>query len=172
MNIPFRRFAWLAALTLALANPGPAPAAAESENPARKLDQRHPENYLLLAKNHFERGEKDEAVFWFYVGQLRYRAYLATHPKLDPTGEPAIYSVLFRSLSPPINQYAFGDIPKLIATIDRVLAWDAANEDAFAPKGPERDQVRAGLVKRKLEVIATQNEIRSSRRSKGLENRN
>jgi hypothetical protein len=171
MKMPLRVLVGLAALTLALAGPGLAPAEVES-NPARKLDHRHPENYLLLAKLLFERGEKDEAVFWFYVGQLRYRVYLATHPNLDPTGEPAIYSVLFRSLSPPINQYAFGDIPKLLATIDRVLAWDAENEDVFAPKGPERDKVREGLIKMKLEVIATKDQIRATRRSKGLENRN
>src|SRR5215212_9300237 len=40
------------------------------------IERKHPAVFYMLAKKLFEAGEKDEAVFWFYAGQLRYRAYL------------------------------------------------------------------------------------------------
>ena len=70
----------------------------------------------------WEAGRKDEAVFFFYLGQLRFRARLIANPNGDPTGERALYDALMSAMGPPINQYAFGDMPALLATIDRVIA--------------------------------------------------
>ena len=40
------------------------------------IENRHPSSLYILAEKLFAGGKKDEAVFWFYAGQLRYRVYL------------------------------------------------------------------------------------------------
>src|SRR6266513_48400 len=40
------------------------------------LPNEHPSAYYGYAARLFREGKKDEAVFWFYVGQLRYRFHL------------------------------------------------------------------------------------------------
>jgi len=136
------------------------------------IDRQHPAAYFVLAKKLFEEGKKDEAVFWFYAGQLRYRAYLKANPNLNPSGDPALFASLLQVLGQPINGYAFGDIPALAATIDRVLDWDAKNPDSFSAKDGSRDEIRQGLVKMKQEVVTRRDEIRATRKQNGLDNRN
>ena len=110
-------------------------------------------------------------MFWFYVGQLRYRSYLASNRNLKPDGDPALFGALSEVIGRPLNVYAFGDIPALAATIERVLAWDASHEDSFAQKGPARDGVRTGLSEMKTEILANQETYRTTRTANGLENR-
>jgi hypothetical protein len=136
------------------------------------IEHKHPAAALVLAKRLFEGGRQDEAVFWFYLGQLRYRAYLKVHPELDPSGEPALFASLMEVLGRPINLYAFGDIPGLVAVIDRVIAWDDGHADDFAPPGKAREEITAGLVKMRADIIAKQDDIRRQRRERGLPNRN
>ena len=138
---------------------------------SKAMVDKHPGVQLVFAQELFKLGRKDEAVFWFYVGQLRFRSFLASKPGQDPSGAPAAFSALFQTIGPPINQYAFGDIPALAATIERVLAWDSEHADPLTPKGPERDQVRAGLQRMKADMLARQDEIRAQRKERGLENR-
>ncbi len=141
------------------------------EELARDIEHKHPVTSLLLAKRLFETGKQDESVFWFYLGQLRYRAYLAAHPDLDPTGEPALFTSLMDVLGRPVNQYAFGDIPELARTLDRVLAWDDAHPDDYAPPSPTRSGVKDGLKKMRAKIIAEQDDIRANRTANGLPNR-
>ena len=137
-----------------------------------RIETKHPATYFLLAKRLFVEGEREEAVFWFYLGQIRYRSYLKLNPKLDPSGDPALFSSLFEVVGRPINVYAFGDIPKLIDTIDRALEWDGSHADTYAPKAsPDRNQIVNGLRALKVSILAQQDEIRASRTAKGLENR-
>ena len=69
----------------------------------------------------FERGEKDEAMFWFYAGQLRGR--IDANICSDKTARAAI-GELNEKFGAPINKYAFQDIPKLTNTVNRVIAWE------------------------------------------------
>lgn len=134
------------------------------------IETKHPAAFYALAKTLFEAGEKDEAVFWFYAGQIRYRAYLMSNPQLKPDGDPAVFASLSEVIGRPINVYAFGDIAGLAKTIDRALVWDAANPDGFA-KGPEREKSRSGLSALKAKILSTAGEIRATRTKNGLENR-
>jgi hypothetical protein len=137
-----------------------------------RIETKHPVAYFVLAIKRFEEGKRDDATFWLYVGQIRYRAYLLSKPQPDPSGEPALFSSLMQTVGLPINEYAFGDIPQLMKTIDRALEWDAKNPDPFTPKSPTRDEVRDGLVKLKAQVLSERDPIRAQRAKKGLENRN
>jgi hypothetical protein len=135
------------------------------------IERKHPVTFYVLAKRLFEGEQKDEAVFWFYAGQIRYRAYLKHNPRLDPSGEPALFASLSEVIGRPINEYAFGHLPSLAAAIDRALAWDAAHADPYAPKGAGREEVVNGLRAMKAQVLATAADIRKQRAANGLENR-
>ncbi len=69
----------------------------------------------------FAKGEKDDAAFWFYAGQLRAR-YDANRCA-DVSARQAV-AVLNQNYGPPINQYAFQDIPKLKTLIPMVVEWE------------------------------------------------
>ena len=85
-----------------------------------------PENYAppvfyLLSNVLFGMGEKDDAAFWFYAGQLR--AQFDANRCADSTARQAV-SVLNNEFGSPINEYMFKDIPKLKSLIPRVVEWD------------------------------------------------
>lgn len=54
----------------------------------------------------------------------------------------------------------------MIATIDRVIAWDDAHADDYA----RREAAIAGLKRMRSDVLARQDEIRRTRSEKGLPN--
>ena len=56
------------------------------------LPNEHPSVYYGYAARLFREEKKDEAVFWFYVGQLRYRFHLKANPNMDPSGDPALFA--------------------------------------------------------------------------------
>ena len=134
------------------------------------IENKHPVAYYALAKRLFESGARDEAVFWFYAGQIRWRAYLMGNPQLPRDGDPALFASLSEVVGRPLNEYAFGDIPGLAKIIDRALEWDASHPDRYA-KAPEREKSRSGLISMKTGMLARADEIRATRVKNGLGNR-
>jgi hypothetical protein len=137
--------------------------------------QLHPAGLIKHAAELWKAGRRDDAVFWFYLGQLRYRAYLAAHPDLPKDRDPALFASLMEVVGRPVNEYAFGDLPALARTIGEVLAWDDAHPDAMTPKdtfGPQRDRIRRGLAQMRDEALAQADQIRATRVRNGLTNRN
>jgi hypothetical protein len=173
-----RRAPALAALLLAalcLAGPARAQAPASVPADAAALAGQHPAEYYRRAAQLFGTGKKDDAVFIFYLGQLRYRAHLAARRDLKPDADPALFASLSEVVGRPINEYAFGDIPALARTIDAVLAYDRANPDRFTPPATFAQAyagVRDGLAAMRAQMLADADKIRATRQSKGLENRN
>lgn len=133
----------------------------------------HPAGLYVLAGKLFAEGKKDEAVFWFYAGQLRYRVHLACHKDLDPSGDPALFGALSETVGRPLNEYGFGDVPALAETLDKVIAWDKSTPDGFTDRKacPEADGVRDGLIGMRDQIIAQADDIRAQRKANGLENR-
>ncbi len=85
-----------------------------------------PENYappVFYALSHalFSEGRKNDAMFWFYAGQLRAR--FDANRCSDATARQAV-GVLNQTYGTPINQYAFQDIAKLEELIPKVVEWD------------------------------------------------
>jgi hypothetical protein len=141
---------------------------------AAALAGQHPAEYYMRASSVFGAGRKDDAVFIFYLGQLRYRAHLSARRDLKPDGDPALFGSLSEVVGRPLNEYAFGDLPALVAIIDAVIAYDTANPDRFTPPAQFPDVyvgVRDGLVKMKAQVLKDADQIRETRRQNGLENR-
>lgn len=140
----------------------------------KALPGEHPSAYYLYAGRLFTAGKKDEAVFWFYVGQLRYRFHLMANPDLDPSGDPALFGSLSATLGERINVYAGGNTKDWIRAIERTLQWDADNENGFTSKqkfAEAYEQVRAGLKKLRDHIENQADSIREQRKLAGLENR-
>jgi hypothetical protein len=138
------------------------------------IEKRHPAALYILAGKLFEAGARDEAVFWFYAGQLRYRFHLAANPDLPPSGDPALFASFSQVLGQPINEYAFGDLAALVGTIDKVMAWDERTDNEFTSKTAQAaawGEIREGLGKMREYVVANGDEIRAQRKQNGLENR-
>ena len=139
------------------------------------IEKQHPAGLYILAQKLFASGQKDEAVFWYYAGQLRYRVYLTVNQsKLDPAGDPAVFSALTEEIGRPVNEYAFGDIPRLAKTIDAVIAWDKSHANALTPREKYRteyDQITTGLTQLRDNMIKNADSIRQQRTAAGLENR-
>jgi hypothetical protein len=134
----------------------------------------HPAEYYKQAANLFRSGRKDDAVFVFYLGQLRYRAHLSARRNLPADGDPALLGSLSETVGRPLNEYAFGDLSTLAAIIDAVLAHDAASPDRFTPPAQfpgVHAGVRDGLSRMKETMLKDTDRIRESRRRNGLENR-
>ncbi|MBV9875206.1 MAG: hypothetical protein JO025_10800 [Verrucomicrobia bacterium] len=140
------------------------------------IENQHPAAFYILAQKLFTAGQKDDAVFWFYAGQLRYRVYLLVNKdKLDPSGDPALFASLSEDVGRPINEYAFGDIPQLAKTIDAVIAWDHSHTNALTPRDKyesQYDQIVAGLTQMRDQVLKQGDSIRKTRTANGLQNRN
>ncbi len=155
----------------------PAQICAQSINTAAVLDLegQHPSEYFTRATALFQQGQKDDAVFVYYVAQLRYRTYVTARPDLPQDQDPALLSSLMATIGPSINQYAFGDLPRVIKTLDAVLAYGSKYPDTLTPrqKYPQAHKsVLNGLMKLKSHVQANSKSIREERVANGLVNRN
>lgn len=89
-----------------------------------------PENYAppglyLTSSILFEAKKRDEAMFWFYAGQLRGR--IDANICADKTAGSGV-GVLNDMFGVPINQYAFKDVSKLKQTVEQVLEWEEKTE--------------------------------------------
>ncbi len=160
-------FAWLTGAARAADSPDETPAQLK-----QGIEGRHPAEYYKLAAKLFEDASaKQEAVFWFYVGQLRYRYYLAANPDLKPDGDPALFASLSEVIGRPINEFAGGKPDLWIGEINHALQWDASHENRFTPKSkaPEKyQQIRAGLVAMRDQLSAMKAKLPEMRRQNGL----
>ena len=129
-----------------------------------------PSELMLKALPLLQAGKGNEATFWLYAGQLRYRSYLAAHPDLDPTGDPALFSSLFDMIGRPVNEFAFGDIAQLARTMDAVLEWDQRYRDPSLPTATH-EATRRGLASLRDDIVARAQSIREERTRNGLPNR-
>jgi hypothetical protein len=140
----------------------------------RIIPDQHPSFYYVLASRLFQANRRDEAVYWFYAGQLRYRIRLACHPDLAPDTEPALFGSLQETVGRPINEYAGADPRAWAAAMERALAWDAATHNGFEPKAPCQAAIadqRGGMGQLIAHVRANEAQLRRDRAAAGLPNR-
>ncbi|MCO4317727.1 hypothetical protein M8997_011080 [Phyllobacterium sp. 21LDTY02-6] len=138
------------------------------------IEASHPAAYYVLASKLFSGGTRDEAVVWFYAGQLRYRFHLAAHPDLPADGDRALLASLSEVVGRPINEYAAGNVEEWASAMQGALDWDEQHDNGFTSKSAYAEQwlqQRAGLAKLRANVRAQAAEIRQQRLENGLENR-
>lgn len=144
--------------------------------PASKVEaslaDSHPSTVYIYAQRLFEEGKKDDAVVWFYVGQLRFRYHLMANPGLPPDGEPAVMASLNATLGQTINEWAGGSPQAWAAAMTKALAWDAAHPNPTTPKAQNAqalEKTRTGLAGLRDQIIHTADQIRAQRKARGLE---
>jgi hypothetical protein len=102
----------------------------------------------------------NEAVFWFYAGQLRARY----SPKLK--GENSQLVLIFAMMGEPINAHAQSDILGMEKTIERVLAWDTQTFDVWAAANaydPSNEKLIADRAKVREGLVGMMEELKSKR---------
>lgn len=152
------------------------PAVAQGVDPraVAGLEGQHPGEYFRRAKELFEAGRRDDAVFALYFGQLRYRRFLAARPELPKDRDPALFSALMSTVAAPINAYALGNIRAMTRCIDAILVHDRRSPDSATPetKFAEAHRVsREGLERVKADILKDRALIRAERAKNGLPNR-
>lgn len=149
--------------------------------------------FYFAAESLFNAGERDEAVRWFYLGQLRGRTVAA----LDRNGAtPMAIDALQYLVGQPLNEHAGGDLANWVAAMDWALEFDERNPMRraglktlgrsmdFSGQGPiglvalsvtqsrldaARAEERRGLTALRNEVAALDpEEMRRLRRENGL----
>jgi hypothetical protein len=123
----------------------------------------------------FRAGQREDAMFVFYLGQLKYRAHLAARPNLPQSGDPALFGALTQTVGEPLNQWGFGDIPMMDRILRSVAAYDQANPDRFTPPAQFAAvwrQQRQGMERLRAQIVGSADQMRAQRRANGLENRN
>lgn len=171
------RFLITSVLTAMLAACASNPTSMPGAGAAFTLEQAasaHPVQMYKQAERLFKAGDRDEAAFWFYAGQLRYRVHLAARPNLPPDKDPAVFASMNATLGQQINEYIAGDPAAWEAVIQRALDWDARTPNHFTPKARYASayrNIRSGLEEMRAYIHANHDLIRRERAAAGLENR-
>jgi hypothetical protein len=167
---------WPTTIPAAPARPAPVSSELMDQTPADLIaaaETLHPAALYVLAAKLLQSGQNDDAVFWFHVGQLRYRFMLATLEGQERSDAGILFSALSENVGRPINEWAFGDVDAAVATIDAALAWDAAHDNPVTSKTAhpaELAEVRAGLVELRDRMAREKDHIRTQRTRNGLPN--
>jgi hypothetical protein len=88
----------------------------------------NPPVIYALSRELYNQDKKDDAMYWFYVAQLRarYDANLC----MDKSAKQAV-SILNNDYGPDINKYAFKDIDKLEKTVAKLVDFVRTNEENY-----------------------------------------
>lgn len=117
------------------------------------LPDSHPMAYYLYASRLLHEGAKADALFWYYVGELRYRFYLAANPEVPPDGAPALFASLRASVGTAVLEN--GKVPSTTSAkeLQRALDWDESNGNGVTSKtryAKELRQVRGDATQLEL----------------------
>lgn len=137
----------------------------------RELPDAHPSAYYLYASRLFKEGDRQDAVVWFYIGEIRYRFYLRANPGLPADGDPALFGSLHQVVGTLINGWAGGDPDAWLKDMQSALDWDASHDNGFTSKTRYAQawrETRAGLEKLEMYVMSNKAHILEERKKNGL----
>lgn len=122
----------------------------------------HPAGYYVLANKLFHEDHKDEAIFWFYVGSLRFRYYLSSiethslHPEVD------LFERFQFEIGYVLLDYAGGDPEFWAGQVAKAAIWDDDNDNVFFHKLKDPTsllEVRQGMHELHNKLIAEKDEM-------------
>ena len=114
------------------------------------IQNKAPSTYFALATELFRSGQKDDAAFWYYVGQIRYRFLVLAKAKTsEPSDEQAHFWLLSESVGQSIYEKAGQRSARLLRALDRALAWDLEQPNGYTSKsafGAEHERARQEML--------------------------
>jgi hypothetical protein len=114
------------------------------------IQNKPPATYFALATELYRSGQKGEATFWYYVGQLRYRFFVLVKAKSSGSyDEQAHFWLLSESVGQSIYEQAGRRSAILTRAIDRALEWDLEQPNGYTSKtafGPEYARSRQEML--------------------------
>jgi hypothetical protein len=114
------------------------------------IQNKAPSTYFALATELFRSGQKDDAAFWYYVGQLRYRFLVLAKAKTSELSEEqAHFWLLSESVGQSIYEKAGQRSAALLRALDRALAWDLEQPNGYTSKsafGAEHERARQEML--------------------------
>lgn len=121
-----------------------------------------PMTMMVLAARLYDIGERDDAVFWFYVAKDRYLTVADTLAGFDRPGMfssggevAAAMSAFVQLAGPTINSYAFCDVENQQRLRRKAFDWVSANpyETIFEPRLEAKSEDRRSLLTQSLARI-------------------
>ncbi|HJR13742.1 MAG TPA: hypothetical protein VJ833_07570 [Rhodanobacteraceae bacterium] len=137
----------------------------------RELPNANPADYLVYSATLWGNGERDKALFWFYVGELRYRFCLKAMQSGAPACDAALFGSLHQEIGSQINLYAGSNPDNYIAQINKALNWDASNPNGYTSKtgySSDWESTRAGLQELSDYIKTHKAELLAARQQNGV----
>lgn len=109
----------------------------------------------------------------FYVGQIRYRAYINTLRTNPAAAEEKTYEALKNDIGEDINQYAARNLDNWVKLLDQAVAWHQQHPNDFLPKDDYSLLYELTLYnfnKLKQYIVENKQLIRAQRAQQGLVN--
>jgi TPR repeat protein len=129
----------------------------------------HPAALIVIAERLWTAGRRDEAVTWFYIGRLRWHAYIKAHDAMGDGADTATEVSMLRDFAPMMSDWAAADPDALVADMQKALDWDATHADPFtdaAARAGSRQELKDLIA----DMLAHKDEIRAQRAKQGLPN--
>jgi hypothetical protein len=124
---------------------------------ANGIVDKAPATYFALATELYREDQKDEAAFWYYVGLIRYRAWMLAKVKgVDSSDEAYHFWLLSHSVGQSIYLHVDRDSASLTRAIDRALAWDLAQPNGYTSKEAFKGQYERA----RQELLALRQQIK------------
>jgi hypothetical protein len=105
------------------------------------IQNKEPATYFALATELYRNGQKDDAAFWYFVGELRYRFLVLAKAKGSGLSEEqAHFWILSESVGQSIYQRANQRSTALVRAIDQALEWDFEQPNGYTSKTEFREE--------------------------------
>src|ERR1700730_11083119 len=105
------------------------------------IQNKSPATYFALATELYRNGQKDDASFWYYVGEVRYRFLVLAKAKGSGLSEEqAHFWFLSESVGRSIYEKADQHSAALMRAIDRALEWDLQQPNGYTSKSEFRTE--------------------------------
>jgi len=143
----------------------------ETKELAIKLEKKHPAKFFDSASRLYKAKHLNDAAFLFYLGQLRYKYYLAAGEGSDSDGQ--LFASLQNVLGEQINFDLGENLDNYLMLLEEVINWDRLNDYKYYSKTNlpgKHKKVLEGLINYKNWVIENKSTI-TERRNKVVEDR-
>jgi hypothetical protein len=122
----------------------------------------HPVGFYVLASKLFKDGKKDESIFWFYVGSIRYRYFLSLIGESPFHPENELFGKVQFEVGGMVLDYAGGDPDFWAKQVGEASKWDHDNLNSFFPKKNDPEalmEIKKNVEKLRLTLLEEKESI-------------